>query len=49
MTVEEHADVVLSILKPVAITMLLVIWAVRTINLPQQASVGYEKKRIAFY
>jgi presenilin 1 len=34
MSVEEHAQVVLAILKPVAITMMLVIWAVRVITIP---------------
>lgn len=36
--IEEHAQVVLAILKPVAITMLLVIWAVRVIVTPTAKS-----------
>ncbi len=34
LSMEDHAQVVLAILKPVAITMLLVIWAVRVITIP---------------
>lgn len=38
--VEEHASSVLTILKPVALTMLIVIWAVKMISLPGQNQVG---------
>ncbi|KAH3764660.1 hypothetical protein Pelo_3482 [Pelomyxa schiedti] len=40
MTVEEYAGVVLAILKPVSITMLIVIIIIRSLNIPGQNTVG---------
>lgn len=34
LTLEDHAQMVLAILKPVAVTMMLVIWVVKTITIP---------------
>jgi len=37
---EYHAETVITVLKPVALTMLFVVWAVRTINLSSQSQSG---------
>jgi len=35
LSIEDHASVVMAILQPVSITMLIVVWVVQVINLPQ--------------
>jgi len=39
-SLEDYAGVVVTILQPVAITMLLVVWVVRTINIPFRGTVS---------
>lgn len=40
-SLEYQSDTVLTIMKPVSITMLIVVWAVRTITLPGRGTVSY--------